>query len=104
MVCALLQSCALRAGLEGLNQRIQKHAVEKGKKILQSVFKTAVSLGMIFIPHISLLKVGWRVGFKPAEMKLLVGAPITTTKAAITDYVNDRNPSFLVCGSRGSDV
>jgi len=41
------------------------------------------------------------LGFKPDDMKLLVGAPVSSVKQAIVDYTKSEKADALLCGSRG---
>uniref|UniRef100_A0A7S2THU5 UspA domain-containing protein n=1 Tax=Lotharella oceanica TaxID=641309 RepID=A0A7S2THU5_9EUKA len=70
--------------VEDLNEDIRKHAIDKGTKILKHLGKKAQVLG-----------------FKPDDMKLLVGAPASNVKRAIVDYTKTEKADVLLCGSRG---
>jgi len=42
-----------------------------------------------------------KTGFKPRDMKLLCGAPVTSAKQAIVEFTEEVEADGLVCGCRG---
>mmetsp|Transcript_18200 Transcript_18200/g.27317 ORF Transcript_18200/g.27317 Transcript_18200/m.27317 type:complete len:169 (+) Transcript_18200:42-548(+) len=71
----------------GINAHLKKKAVEDAEALLKRYGAKCIKLG-----------------YRPHELKLLVGKPVQSVKLAIHDFIEKCKPDMLIVGTRGLKV